>query len=95
MVTLAYPKALKLEDRSSSHVKRMKGGFIVKLTAEHPALWTWLSLDGTDARLLGQTSLHSYARLAVEIRITPSRRMSKAEFTKTLRVQSLFDTYAR
>ncbi len=95
MVTLAYPKALKLEDpQLKPTVKRMKGGFIVKLTAEHPALWTWLSLDGTDARY-SDNFVHVRPGSPVEIRITPSRRMSKAEFTKTLRVQSLFDTYAR
>ncbi len=95
MVTLAYPKALRLVNpQLKPDVKRFGNGFIVTLTVEHPALWTWLSLDGADARY-SDNFVHVRPGVPVEIQVTPNRKLSKAEFIRALSVQSLLDTYAR
>ena len=52
LVTLAYPRELNLPDPAltAEIVQKSPGEFVVTLHAEHPALWTWLELDGVDAR---------------------------------------------
>jgi hypothetical protein len=65
----------------------------VKLAAEKPALWAWLSLADVDARY-SDNFVHLEASSAVEIEVTPGRSMSLAEFERALALRSLFDTYA-
>ena len=52
LVTLAYPRELNLLDPalSAEIAEKGQGEFAVTLHAAHPALWTWLELDGVDAR---------------------------------------------
>ena len=52
LVTLAYPRELNLLDPAltAEIAEKEPGEFAVTLHAAHPALWTWLELDGVDAR---------------------------------------------
>ena len=93
MITLAPPKELKLADpRLKATVTQSGKSFTVSLQAEKPALWTWLELDGVDARC-SDNFVHVTPGAPVEITVTPARSMKKAEFTRLLRVRSVFDTY--
>ena len=66
---------------------------LVTLTTEKPALWTWLSLDDADTRY-SDNFFHITPGNPVQIRVTPAKSMSKSQFAKSLRVRSLYDTYA-
>jgi beta-mannosidase len=94
LVLLALPKELKLADpQLKTTVVETREGFEVTLTAEKPALWTWLSFDELDAKF-SDNFVHVPADAPVRIRVVPGRRLAKAEFTSALRVRSLFDTYS-
>ncbi|WP_165230157.1 beta-mannosidase [Aquisphaera insulae] len=95
LVTLTYPRAIPLVDpQLTSEVVEHDGRFKVVLHSAHPALWTWLELDGVDARL-SDNFVHVTQDHPVTIEVSPARPMSKEEFQKALKVRSLFDTYAR
>jgi beta-mannosidase len=95
LVTLTYPRAIELVDpQLTSQVVEHDGRFKVILKAAHPALWTWLELDGVDARL-SDNFVHVSQDHPVTIEVSPARPMSRDEFQKALRVRSLYDTYAR
>jgi beta-mannosidase len=94
LVTFVYPREFKLaEPKLAAAVAEDKGAFTVTLTAEQPALWTWLELDGVDARCSGNF-VHVTKGTPVVITVQPAKPLAKAEFQKALRVRSLFDTYA-
>ena len=66
-------------------------GFDVTLTAQHPALYTWLELGG------GATFSDNFVDLQAgqsrTIHVTPAQTMGRKAFTESLSVQSLYDTY--
>ena len=93
MVTFVYPREFNLADpKLTAKVSESDGVFTVKLTAKHPALWTWLELDGVDARC-SQNFIHVTKADPASITVRPAQPMSKAEFQKALRIRSLYDTY--
>jgi beta-mannosidase len=100
MVSFVYPRELKLVDpRLSAEVSESPGGsgtpreFTVTLRAEHPALWAWLELAGVDARC-SQNFVHVSQFAPAEITVRPSKPLSEKAFRESLRVKSLYDTYA-
>jgi beta-mannosidase len=69
-----------------------KDQFAVTLTADLPALWTWLELDGIDARF-SDNYVHLYPTRAQQIICTPGASLTLQQFRKALRINSLADTY--
>lgn len=95
LVLFARPKQLELARRPGIAYRiadLADGSFRVTLAAKHPALWTWLEVDGRDARF-SDNFFHLRPGRAAEITVTPSRVLSGAEFRKRLRVRSLADTF--
>ncbi len=93
MVTFVYPKELDLVDpKLSADIAEKKGQFVVTLNAQHPALWTWLELDGEEARY-SDNFVHVTRECPVAITVTPARPMSREAFQKALKMRSLIDTY--
>ena len=87
------PKSLKLLDpQIATQIKRDGNSFLVTLRARHPALWSWVTLAGSDATV-DDNFVHLGANAPRTIRVTPVRPMTLAQFQGQLRVQSLFDTY--
>jgi hypothetical protein len=66
----------------------------VTLHAEHPALWAWIELEGTDATY-SENFLHVRAEAPVHIQVRPAAPMSMSEFKSKLRVRSVVDLYAQ
>jgi beta-mannosidase len=92
-VSFARPKELNLEDpRLTSEITETKTGYRVKLAADKPALWTWLSLGDIDVRY-SDNFVHLDSHTPVEIEVSPAKPLSRADFEKALVVRSLFDTY--
>jgi beta-mannosidase len=94
LVLLAAPKELALrEPQLKSTVEPAPDGFWVTLQCAKPALWTWLDLEGADAKF-SDNFFHVTPDAPARILVRPQRRMTTAEFTRALRVRSLIDTYA-
>jgi beta-mannosidase len=93
-VTLARPKHLELykPDISMSVSSKKKGNASVILTAQAPALWAWLELEGTDARF-SDNFFHILPGKPVEVTIFTKEPLSSAAIRQRLRVRSLIDTY--
>jgi beta-mannosidase len=92
MVSFARPKDMNLADpQMTTEVSEIESGFRVKLSAQKPALWAWLSLP-VDARY-SDNFIHLDSHTSVEIDVTPAKPLSRSEFENALSVRSLFDTY--
>ena len=92
-VTFARPKHLELrQPEIKSEVNAKKSNTEVTLTAKTPALWTWLELDGADARF-SDNFFHLPPGKPVTITLSMDKPISYAEIRKKLRVRSLIDTY--
>jgi beta-mannosidase len=93
LISFVLPKDLNLGDpRLKAAIAKDGKKFRVTLAAEQPALWTWLSLDDSDAKY-SDNFVHVAADAPAQIVVTPERPMTQAQFTRALRLQSLFDTY--
>ncbi len=95
-VTFARPKHLELAaDPGISTMVTVDEGnvFHVGLSAESPALWTWLELEGMDARF-SDNFFHLTPGHPVLVTVRPAAPMSGQDFNDALRVRSLVDTYA-
>ncbi len=93
LVTLVFPKELPLVNpHLKSTIKKTKDEFRVTLTADAPALWTWLTLKNADATY-SDNFIHVRAGSPVEIQVKPSHPMTRKEFDEALQVRSLYDTY--
>jgi len=66
--------------------------FMVTLRSDVPALWAWLELTGTDARM-SDNFVHVYPGAAEEIVVCPAKKLTEAQFLKKLKIRSLVDTY--
>jgi beta-mannosidase len=96
LVHFSRPKHLDLSRKPGikAAVKKERGGtFTATLTASKPALWTWLELDGGDAKL-SDNFVHLRPGQPVSITVEPEQKMTLTAIRKKLRVQSLCDTYA-
>ena len=66
--------------------------YAVTLTAKHPALWAWLTLEGTEAKYDDNFVCIDPDR-PVRIRVTPATRLKIDAFRQLLHVSSVYDTY--
>ncbi len=95
LVTFARPKHLELAEKPgiSAQVSANKNGsFGVSLKTKHPAMWTWLELNGVDARC-SDNFINLRPGRSVQVTMTPARKLTAAQFKKKLQVRSLVDTY--
>lgn len=94
LVTFARPKHLTLQNPGLSvKVKAAtKKSFDVTVSAKKPALWTWLELDGIDAKY-SDNFVHLMGGESNTIRVTPKDKASLKAVKEALRVRSVFDTY--
>lgn len=94
LVAFCRPKHLELPDpRIGVEIRPWDdNSYAVTLTARHPALWVWLSLDGMDAKYDDNFICLEPDRPA-RLRVTPATRVKADAFRAMLRVSSLRDTY--
>ena len=94
LALFARPKHLELPDPAISYTaeERDSGEFAVTLTAERPALWTWLSLTSADASF-SDNFIHLRAGEPLTLILTPITPISHSELLSQLRVHSLLDSY--
>jgi beta-mannosidase len=92
LVLLSRPKHMTLCNPAiHADVQETNGGFDVTLTAQHPALYTWLELE--QAASYSDNFVDLQSGQSRTIHVTPSVPMSKDVFSKSLKVQSLYDTF--
>jgi beta-mannosidase len=93
-VSFAKPKHMVLKKPEiSREITGLSGKeFKVILKAEHPALWTWLEVDGVDA-VFSDNFFHLRPGREVVILIRPEKEMTSNELEKSLIIRSLVDTY--
>lgn len=95
LVLFTAPKEIDLVDpQIHAGVTESKDGFEVTLTAQKPALWTWLSLKDADARY-SDNFVHLAPGSPKTITVNPAQKMSLQDFQKKLEIKSLYDTYAK
>jgi beta-mannosidase len=94
LALFARPKHLELPEPAITWtVEEGSGGrFVVTLTAQRPALWTWLSLASAEATV-SNSFLHLRPGEPAVVSVLPSTPLSLAELEGQLRVSSLVDTY--
>ena len=93
-ILLARPKAIDLRDPNLSlDLKKAGDGYDVTLTAQRPALWVWLDLDGDPDATFGDNFVHLDPASPVTMRVTPSKPMDADAVKKALIARSLYDTY--
>lgn len=94
LVTFNRPKHLELQEPAiTSRIKTGNdGAFLVTLKAGCPALWTWVDVDGVEARF-SDRFFHLRPGRLVTVEIIPSKPLTAAELRKKLIVRSLADTY--
>jgi len=89
------PKHLDLS-RSPGITKKLSrktdGSVDVTLRTKRPALWTWLELDGVDAKM-SDNFFHLRPGAPLKINVDPAKKLSAKEFGSRLAVRSLVDTY--
>ncbi len=92
LVTFAKPKHLKLaaDPVVKAAVSQADNGFVVSLTAEAPALWAWLELNDTDAKL-SDNFVNLRPGKTTEITVVPAKKLSMEDVEKQLIVRSLTD----
>jgi hypothetical protein len=74
--------------------RRAAGGdFELKLRARHPALWTWVEVEGREIRL-SDNFFHLRPEGSKTLALRSETSLSLAQLRRGLRVQSLVDTYA-
>jgi len=93
LVLLALPRELQLADpKLTTTVEESGKGYLVAIKSEKPALWMWLELENADAKF-SDNFVHLLPDTQQTILVQPKKSLSKDNFTKQLRVRSLFDTY--
>lgn len=95
LVTFVRPKHLELPDpQIAARVEDDEDGISVWLEAQHPALWTWVTLPGVDARY-SDNFVHLLPGQPVEILLSNlPNDLTPAEIQQRIEVHSLVDTYA-
>jgi beta-mannosidase len=73
-------------------IKQSGNRFRVRLTAEKPALWTWLNLKDVKASY-SDNFIHVRPGVTAEIWVQPEHSMTTAEFSRAIQARSLRDTY--
>jgi beta-mannosidase len=90
LVLLNLPKEYKLLDpQLASSVEETSNGFLVTVTSQAAALWTWLELDNADASY-SDNFFHCLPSAPRKILVQPKTPTDKDEFVKQLKVNSLY-----
>lgn len=90
LVTLTRPKELKLPDpKLLATVEQKRREFVITVKAEKPALWTWLEIEGRDAKF-SDNFFHLAAGTSRKIFGTTTNS-SGPIMDAAVRVHSLFD----
>ena len=94
IVTFCRPKHMELlPPRMRVEIRPWDdNSYAVTLTAKHPALWVWLTLDGQDAKY-DDNFICLEPERPVRIRVTPAARVKIDAFRQMLCVSSIRDTY--
>ena len=94
LVTFCRPKHLELQPPKIRIDIRPwdDNSYAVTLTARHPALWVWLSLEGVEAKY-DDNFICIEPERPVRIRVTPDTRLKLEAFRHALQVSSIRDTY--
>jgi beta-mannosidase len=94
LVLFARPKEMALRDPGItwSAERAAGGGFQLQLRARHPALWTWVEVEGCDLRL-SDNFFHLRPGRVKKLTLCSETSLSLAQLRRRLRVQSLVDTY--
>lgn len=94
LVTLVRPKHLTLRDPQLTYhlVQDSPTTCTITLTAEHPALWAWVTLGEVAARF-SDNFLHLHPAAPQQVRVTLAEPTSPEILAQVVRVYSLFDTY--
>ncbi|MCI0394059.1 MAG: hypothetical protein L0332_22845 [Chloroflexi bacterium] len=94
LVLLARPKHLELEEPEiQAEVMAVGDGrYQVTLTAQKPALWTWLALEGYEARF-SDNFVHLRPDKPAVVTVTCDGNPAREQIQEALRVYSLADTY--
>ena len=91
LVTFVRPKEFNLSNPGIKiSARAVDDGYIATLTAEKPALWTWLHSDDMDATY-SDNFFHLIPNVPVEIHVHPKQPLSQSDFMKAIKIQSLFD----
>ncbi|MGH7993129.1 MAG: glycoside hydrolase family 2 protein, partial [Limisphaerales bacterium] len=94
LVLLALPKELQLADpKLTVTIDESGDGFLATVKSRKPALWTWLELENADARF-SDNFFHVTPDTPRTILVQPGSQLNKLDFSKMLRIRSLFDTYS-
>ncbi len=92
-VTFVRPKHLELHD-PQIRASISDDGQTVRLEAQHPALWAWVTLPGSEARF-SDNFVHLLPGQPVEIRLSNlPADLTPAALEAQIQVHSLVDTYA-
>jgi beta-mannosidase len=92
-VSFARPKHLELiAPEIEAKISRNNNDYAVTLTAQAPALWTWLELDGVDTRF-SDNYFHLLPGKPVTITVSTAEHVTLAKFSNIIRLHSLIDTY--
>ncbi len=94
LVTLSRPKHLTLRNpRLDLRIEEQSPtAFRARLTAEHPALWAWLTAETIDIRCT-DNFVHVRPGQPVQLDITTAVPTTLDELTRDLHAYSLYDTY--
>lgn len=93
LVTLVRPKDLALVNPNlHASIKKSGKSFRMRITADKPALWSWLELKNMKARY-SDNFVHIKAGAVAEIWVAPDSDLSLKEFQNNLVIRSLVDTY--
>ena len=91
MTALVKPKDLQLPDPSLTWtVRKSRDGFAVRVHTQKPALWTWLDLQGINARY-SDNFVHLMPGSISEWLVYPEKDLSVRELQQRLRVRTVRD----
>jgi len=95
VVFLTPPKYMELNRNPGIkyRINRSKdGSYKIEISSLKVALWTWLELDGIDAKL-SNNFFHLRPGVFEKIQIRPGCKLTSLQLTKSLIVKSIVDTY--
>ena len=90
---LVKPKQMDLgRPRIAVDVAPAGDGFEVTLTSDRPALWVWLEVAGSDAKL-SDNFFHLEPGRSMIVTVRPAAKMTAPQFKRALHVRSLADLH--
>jgi len=91
LVLFALPKEYNLADPAlDTRVDETADGFEITVRARNPALWVWAGLQNADAKY-SDNFFHLTPGAPQKIFVRPTTPLAGDDFTRQLRVRSLFD----